>query len=292
MPLPKPGSFPHPDVQIVSPGYEKVLGVHLLSGRGFEDTDRENAPSVAMVNATLAQRLFPDTNPVGKRFVLGRLGPRDGRGWITIVGLLADTKMYGLGNPSRLEIYVPFRQVPSNEMTLLVKSSRQSAALVPTIRAVIGSIDKEQPVFAIAAMQDVVDASIFTRLVTLILLELFGALALVLASIGIYGVVSYLVVQRAREIGIRIALGAQRDQVLRRVFAHGWKISFAGLVIGSGASLALTHLLGKLLYSVSALDPAIFAAASVVLALVSMLACHVPARRALNVDPLIALRHE
>lgn len=292
MPLPRSGSFPHPDVHIVSPGYEKVLGVRLLGGRGFTDADRENAPLVAMVNATVAQRLFPGADPVGKRFAFGHPGPGESPKWITIVGLLADTKMYGLANPARLEIYAPFRQQPSNGMTLLVKSRTESAALVSAIRTVIASIDKEQPVFAIATMQDVVNASVFTPRITLTLLSLFSGLALVLASIGIYGVVSYSVAQRAREIGIRMALGARRSDVLRLVLAHGGKISVAGLVIGSAASFALTRLIAKLLYSVSAIDPATFAGAAFLLALISLLACYVPARRALKVDPLAALRHE
>jgi putative ABC transport system permease protein len=292
MPLPKPGSFPHPDIHVVSPDYEKVLVVRLLNGRSFTDSDRENAPPVAMVNATVAQRLFPGADPVGKRFALGRGEGADGHKWITIIGLLADTKMYGLANPARLEIYLPFRQRPPDGMTLLVKSRQKPAALVSAIRMVIASIDREQPVFAIATMQDVVDASIFTKRVTLVLLGLFSGLALVLASIGIYGVVSYSVAQRSREIGIRMALGARRSDVLRLVLAHGGQISVAGLLIGTGASFALTRWIAKLLYSVSALDPATFAAACFVLALISMLACYIPARRAVKLDPLIALRHE
>ncbi len=292
MPLAQPGKAPHPDEHIVSPEYEKTLGVRLLRGRGFTDTDRENAPLVAMVNANFAQRLLPGADPIGKRFAFGRLGPTDGHKWITIVGVLADTKMYGLANPARLEVYLPFRQEPSNEMTLLVKSRQDLATLVAPVRAVIASIDKEQPVFGIATMQEVVNSSTSMRRVTLILLEVFSGLALLLASIGIYGVVSYSVAQRAREIGVRVALGARRGDVLRLVLAHGGRISAAGLLIGGAASLGLTRLLAKLLYSVSAIDPATLAAASFVLALVSMLACYIPARRALKVDPLVALRHE
>ncbi|MDR3699930.1 MAG: ABC transporter permease [Candidatus Sulfopaludibacter sp.] len=292
MPVPGPGKAPHPDQHTVSPEYEKVLGVRLLRGRGFTDADRENAPLVAMVNATFAQRLFPGADPVGKRFAFGRLGAAGGHKWITIVGVVADTKMYGLANPARLEVYLPFRQAPSNEMTLLVKSRQELATLVAPVRAVIASIDKEQPVFGIATMQEVVNSSTSMRRVTLILLEVFSGLALLLASIGIYGVVSYSVAQRAREIGVRVALGARRADVLRLVLAHGGRISAAGLIIGGAASLGLTRLLANLLYSVSAIDPATLAAASFVLALVSMLACYIPARRALKVDPLVALRHE
>ena len=287
--LSKPSDYPHPDTHIVSPGYEKTLGIRLLRGRGFTDADRENAPRVALVNAIVAQRLFPGADPVGKRFSFGRnRAPQ----WLTIVGVLADTKMYGLANPARLEVYVPFRQTAANEMVLLVKSGMEPAALVSAIRAVVVSIDKEQPIFGIATMQEVVNASVSTRRLTLILLALFSGLALVLASIGIYGVISYSVAQRAREIGIRMALGAQRGDVLRLVLAQGGKISVAGIAIGSAASAGLTWLMAKLLYSVSAVDPATFAAVAFVLAVIAMVASYIPARRALRVDPLVALRNE
>jgi putative ABC transport system permease protein len=292
MVLPKPGSFPHPDIHIVSPNYEKTLGIGVLRGRGFTDADRENAPQVAMVNATVGQRLFPGADPVGKRFTLGHIGADHPPKWVTIVGVLADTKMYGLANPARLEVYVPFRQYAPDGMSLLVKSAQEPATLVSSIRGIVALIDKEQPIFGIATIQDVVNASVSTRRITLILLGLFSGLALVLASIGIYGVVSYSVAQRAREIGVRMALGAQRGDVLRLVLAQGGKISLAGIAIGSAASSGLTWLMAKLLYSVSAVDPATFTAVAFVLAVITMVASYIPARRALRVDPLVALRNE
>jgi putative ABC transport system permease protein len=292
MPVPKPGSFPHPDMHVVSPAYEKTLGIRLLGGRGFTDADRENAPRVAMVNATVAQRLFPGADPVGKRFMFGRPVTGTAPKWITIVGVVADTKMYGLANPARLEVYLPFRQDSSNGMALLVKSGQEPASMVSAIRGVVASIDKEQPIFGIATMQEVVNASVSTRRVTLILLGLFSGLALVLAAIGIYGVISYSVTQRAREIGIRVALGAKRGDVLRLVLAQGAKISAAGIAIGSAASLGLTRLMAELLYSVSAVDPATFAVVAVLLALIAMAAAYIPARRTFRVDPIISLRHE
>jgi putative ABC transport system permease protein len=292
--LAKPSAYPHPDTHTVSPSYEKTLGIRLLRGRGFTDADGENAPRVALVNTTVAERLFPGADPVGKRFAFGRLEANRAPKWMTIVGVLADTKMYGLANPARLEVYVPFRQMPAHEMVLLVKSksSMESAALVSAIRGVVVSIDKEQPISGIATMQEVVNASVSTRRITLILLGLFSGLALVLASIGIYGVVSYSVAQRAREIGIRMALGAQRGDVLRLVLAQGSKISLVGIAIGSAASAGLTWLMAKLLYSVSAVDPATFAAVAFVLAVIAMVASYIPARRALRVDPLVALRND
>jgi len=290
--LPKPGSYPHPDIHIVSEDYEKTLGIRLLRGRGFTPADKENAPQVAMVNATVAQHLFPGIDPIGKQFTFGHLEAGDPPNWLRIVGVVADTKMYGLANPARLEIYVPFRQAASNGMVLLVKSGQEPTALVSAIRSVVASIDKEQPIFGVATMQDVVSASMATQRITLILLGLFSGLALVLAAIGIYGVIAYSVAQRANEIGIRMALGAQRADVLRLVLAQGAKISAAGIVIGGAASVGLARFMTNLLYAVRALDPATFTAAALMLALIAMVAAYIPARRTLRVDPLIALRSE
>ena len=164
--------------------------------------------------------------------------------------------------------------------------------MIPAIREIVGRVDKTQPIFRIATMEEVVNASVSTRRITLVLLGLFSGLALILAAIGIYGVVSYSITQRSKEIGIRIALGAQRGDVIRLVLTQGGKIAVAGIVIGSAAALGLTPLLSKLLYSVSAIDPATFAAVAVVLGFIAMAACYVPARRILRVDPLISLRHE
>ncbi len=292
MPLPKPGSFPHPDVHIVSPAYASTLGIQLVRGRTFQDTDRDNAPGVTMVNNALARQLFPNDNPVGKRLMFGRPGPRRVPKWLTIVGVLADTKMYGLANPARMEVYLPFRQIVSSHMDLVVKSGSDPAALTSAIRAVVASIDKDQPIFAVVTMKQLVADSVSTRRVTLVLLGLFGGLALVLAGIGIYGVIAYSVAQRTREIGIRVALGAQRRDVLRLILIQGGKIAGVGIVAGTLASLALTRLMANLLYSVSAVDPPTFAAVALGLALIAMLACYIPARRTLRVDPLVALRHE
>jgi putative ABC transport system permease protein len=177
-------------------------------------------------------------------------------------------------------------------MALLVKSGIEPAALVSAIHHAVTSIDKEQPIFEIATMQEVVNASVSTRRITLILLGLFSGLALVLAAIGIYGVVSYSVAQRAREIGIRMALGAHRGDVLRLVLAQGGKMSLTGIAIGTIASAGLTRLMANLLYGVSVVDPATFAVVAFVLAVIAMVASYLPARRALRMDPLVALRNE
>jgi putative ABC transport system permease protein len=292
MALPKPGSFPHPDIHIVSAQYVTTLGIELLRGRAFTDADNENAPRVAMINAMVARHFFHDENPLGKRFMFSRPSGNKAPKWITIVGIVGDTKLYGLQNPSRLEVYVPFRQSVTGEMNLVVKSGNDLAALTSTIRRVVASIHKDQPIFGVATMNQLVANSVSTWRMTSILLGLFSALALVLAAIGIYGVISYSLTQRTHEIGIRMALGAQRGDVLRMILAQGAKTVGTGVIIGIVASFGLTRLMAKVLFSVSAVDPATLAAVAIALALIAMLACYIPARRTLRVDPMVALRYE
>jgi predicted permease len=292
MALPRPGSFPHPDVHIVSPDYINALGIDLLRGRMFADMDSENAPRVALINARLARQFFAGRDPVGSRFIFGHPSQGHSPEWVTIVGVVGDTKLYGLANPSRLEVYVPFRQSITGSMTLIIRSANDPAALTSEIRAAIGSIDKDQPLFAIATMEQLVRESVSTRRMTFIVLGAFSALALVLAAIGIYGVISYSVAQRTHEIGVRMALGAQPGDVLRMVIAQGAKLAGAGVLVGIGASLGLTRLMRNLLFSVSSADPATLAAVVAVLGLIAILASYIPARRALRYDPMRALRCE
>jgi putative ABC transport system permease protein len=292
MALPKPGNFPHPDLHLVSPAYVQALGIQLLRGRTFTDMDNEGGPLVAMINARIARQYFASVDPVGKRFMFGHPSSKRQPKWITITGVVADTKLYGLANPARLEVYVPFRQSVSGSMTLILKSAIDPAALTSEIRAVIASIDKDQPVFAIATMQELVRNSVSTRRISFIVMGAFSALALVLAAIGIYGVISYSVAQRAHEIGIRVALGARPGDVLRMVIGQGARIAAAGVVIGIVASFGLTRLMTNLLYDVSPADPVTFAAVTVLLALIALIASWIPARRSLRVDPIAALRRE
>ena len=292
MPLPAPGSFPHPDEHLVSPDYLRTLGVRLLGGRDFTDADSATAPHVAVINARLARDLFPGQDPVGKRFIYGSPDPARNRDWITIVGIVDDTRIYGLANPSRLEVYRPFVQGPPDKMDLIVKSRIEPASLTSSIRRVLASIDRNQPISSISTMNQLVEKSVGSRRVTLILLGAFSALALVLAGIGIYGVISYSVAQRTKEIGIRMALGAGHQDVIRMILLQGARIVSAGLIIGIFAAFGLTRYLALLLFSVSPGDPSTFAMVALVLTLVALLACYIPARRTLRVDPMIALRYE
>lgn len=296
MPPQKPGSYPHPDMHVVSPGYLATIGTRLERGRDFTEADNSNGARVAIINTLAAQRLYPNQDPVGKRFMEGH-PPTDNKPpkWITIVGLVEDTKMYGLENPARMEFYLPMAQDASNVANLLVKSRIDPAALTSSIRGVVASVDKDQPIFAIVTMNQVVQDSVSTQRLVLILLGLFSGLGLVLAAIGIYGVISYSVAQRTHEMGIRIALGAQPRDVLRLILGQGLKIALAGVLIGALASfglMKLTSAMSKLLFSVSATDPITFSGVALLLMLTAMLACYIPARRTLRVNPVIALRHE
>jgi putative ABC transport system permease protein len=292
MPIPKPGSFPHPDYHKVSPGYVSALGIPLLRGRSFTDEDGENAPLVGMINDRLAREYFPLVDPIGKRFTFGHATATNPPKWITVVGVVGDTKLYGLANPARLEVYIPLRQSATSDMALIVKTPVEPTALMAEIRGAVASIDKNQPVFAISTMRQLVDQNVSTSRITFIVLGLFSALAVVLAAIGIYGVISYSVAQRTREIGIRLALGAQHAGVLRMILSEGGKIASLGIILGLIAALGLTRLMSSLLFSISASDPATFGTVALLLVIVALLACYIPALRAVRVDPMVALRYE
>jgi putative ABC transport system permease protein len=292
MAAPKPGDWPHPDSHSISPGYLRTLGIPLLRGRTFTDADDEHAPLVALVNEKLAHQFWPNEDPLGKRFMWGHPDPNKAPKWVTVVGVVADTKLYGLANPARLEIYDPFRQDVNSDMNLLVRSKVDPAAMISEIRGAVALVDKDQAIFAISTMDQLRSDSIATERLTLVLLGLFSALALTLAAIGIYGVLSYSVAQRTHEIGIRMALGAPNAGVLRMVLSQAGQMALLGIVIGLLASLALTRMMASLLFGVSASDPLTFSAVGAILFLVAMLACYIPARRAMRVDPMVALRCE
>jgi len=292
MAQPKPGNYPHPDYHIVSAEYFKTLGVPLLRGREFTDADDENAAHVGIISAMTARQLFPSEDPVGKRFMFGHPSATQPPDWRTIVGVVGDTKLYGLDNPARLEVYVPYRQRAASEMALVVKSGVDPAALSSAIRGAVAEIDKDQPVFGVVTMKRLVSDSVATRRVTLVLLGSFSGLALVLGAIGIYGVISYSVAQRTREIGVRMALGAPRGDVFRLVIGQGLKLAGIGIAGGVVAALALARLMSSLLYGVSSADVETFVGVALLLALATFAACYIPARRAMRVDPVVALRYE
>ncbi len=287
-----PNALPHPDVHIVTSGYVSALGIRVLQGRAFTDADDERAPRVGMINRSVAERIFGRETPIGRQFTFGRPRPGQKVTWITIVGVLDDTRLYGLDNPSRLEVYLPFAQTSRGAATLIVKATGDPTALVTPIRSFVSSIDRDQPLTAIATMDELVRTSVSTRRITFVLLGLFSALALGLAAIGIYGVMSYAVAQRTAELGIRLALGAQRLDVIKTIASQASAIAGTGIVIGVVVSFGVTRLMSNLLFGVSAIDPATFATVGCGVAITAAIACAIPGRRAWRVDPLIALRRD
>jgi putative ABC transport system permease protein len=273
----------------VAPNYFNVLKAQIRAGRDFNDQDDLRAPAVAIVNETLARRYFSDGQPIGRKIMLGYLGRRMVR---EIVGVSSDIKQEELGSATKPEMYVPMQQVPWFGTALVVRSTGDPMRLKKDLQAAIWQVDKDLPVSSAETVeQHLADLVAEPRLYTL-LLGVFAIIALLLASIGIYGVMSYSVTERTHEIGIRMALGAKQADVLGFVIKQGLTLTITGLSIGVAVSFALTRLMDSLLYGVSATDPVTFVVISLLLALVSIFATYLPARRATRVDPMIALRHE
>ncbi|HJQ25168.1 MAG TPA: ABC transporter permease [Blastocatellia bacterium] len=283
-----PGDEPSTNYYSVTPDYFKAMGIPLLHGRLFNDRDTKDAPHVAIINETMARKYFPDEDPIGKRINV-TMGPTLYR---EIVGIVGDVKQYGLDGNTPPETYEPYLQQPMSFMSLVVRSNSDPTGLSAAIRGEVLSIDKEQPVSSIHPLTELVASSMAQQRFAMLLLSVFAAVAMLLALVGIYGVMSYSVTQRVHEIGIRMALGASSGDVLRLVVGHGLRLTLLGIVAGVGAAYGLTRLMSTLLFAVSATDLTTFILFSAALAVVALAACLVPARRATRVDPMIALRYE
>jgi predicted permease len=274
----------------VSPDYFRVMQIPLLAGRLFDRHDVSASPRVSLVSEAMARIYFPNQNPLGKQIVFGF--PPDIGAVREIVGVVGDVRDVALGQDPGAMMYVPYAQAPFWGANVVVRSSLSAASVAGTIRRDVQQIDKDLPVTDVAMMKDTIDATVAQPKFRTFLLGLFAAMALVLAATGIFGVVSYSVSRRTNEIGIRVALGASRNRILRMVFGETLVLTCAGLVLGVPSALAGSHLLGHLLFNVSANDPATLAAVAFTLALVAAIAGYIPARRAMRVDPMVALRHE
>jgi putative ABC transport system permease protein len=278
----------------ISAGYLETLGVKLQRGRFFDGRDDTQAQPVAIINETMARQFWPGENPLNKRFKLGPVGSP--RPWITIVGVIGDIKDMGLEAPAKAEMFLPYQQLPdmlwNMPRDLIVRVTGDPMSVAAAARQAIWSVDPGQPVSNIRTMDEILAEEVAQRRIGMTLLAAFAALALALASLGIYGVLSYSVAQRTQEIGIRMALGAGRKEVLRIVLADGMRLATAGVVIGLGVSLALTRLMAGLLFGVSASDPLTLAGVTLLLITVALVACFIPARRATKVDPMAVLRGE
>jgi putative ABC transport system permease protein len=286
-PAPQPDQRPVAWYSSVSSDYFRTMGMRLIAGREFTERDNENSPNVVIISQAMARRHFPNEDPIGKRIGNGRPD-----GWREIVGITADVKHFGLTQDARVSMFFPDRQRPSRQMFIVARTAADPLSLSSALRGAVAAMDKNLAVSNISAMEEVTSQSIGQERFTLLLLGLFSALALLLAVAGIYGVMSYAVAQRTHEIGVRVALGAQTRDVLRLVVSQGMVLVLAGVGIGLASSLALTGLIRGLLFGVSATDPITFVAISVLLSVVALPACYLPARRATKVDPMVALRSE
>jgi putative ABC transport system permease protein len=281
------------------PGYFKTMNIPLLSGRFFNEQDTKNSQPVVLVDEMFVARFFPNADPLGKRL---KIGGRDSRmPWYQIVGVFKHIKHYGPDEDARVEIYTPYKQIPqeffagaNRSLWLAVKTpgGGDPTSLAPAIRNEVLQIDKDQPISNVGTMEQIVASAVAPQKFATWLLAVFAATAMLLAAIGIYGVMAYSVTQRTHEIGIRMALGAGRRDVLRMVVVQGMKLAFIGVALGLAGAFVLTRLMSSLLYGVSATDPLTYGGVSVLLAGVALLACLIPARKATRVDPMIALRYE
>jgi putative ABC transport system permease protein len=280
----------------VSAGYLKTLGVPLITGRWIEDRDREGAPAVVVVNSSFARTYFSNQSPIGQHIQVGAVPNPDPRvPWMEIVGIVADVKQ-SLASESSSEMYVPYRQadqvLPVLTMSLVVRTAGDPLAQTNSIRSVVQNIDPNQPVTAIRSMEENVAQSVSAPRFRTVLLSVFAGIALVLAAVGIFGVMAYSVAQRTRELGLRIALGASRGRVLQLVLAHGVRLTLVGVGIGLVATFLLTRYVSSLLFNVPPYDPMTLVGVVAALVVISLCACYLPARRATLVDPIVALREE
>jgi putative ABC transport system permease protein len=289
----EPGPGQDANFRQVSPGYMETIGIKLREGRYLTDRDDSQAQPVAIINATMARQFWQGENALGRRF---KNDGDESQRWFTVVGIVGDVKEMGLEAPAKPEMFFPYQQMGGTlwniPRDLIVRTTGDPLSITPALRQAIWSVDSSQPISNIRTMDEILAEEVAQRRVGMTMLVAFATLALLLASLGIYGVISYSVTQRTQEIGIRMALGASRGDVLRLVMTDGLRLAATGVAIGLGAAFAMTRLMAGLLYGVSASDPRTLAVVTVLLTAVALLACYVPARRATKVDPMIALRYE
>ena len=275
---------------MVTPGYFETLGITLLRGRAFTDDDRPDSPKVVVVSESLAELAWPGDDAVGKRLVIDY--STAGTYPYEVIGVVNDTRFYDLRVHPKPELYLPHAQRSYLIMNMAVRSEGDARALVPELKKAVFAVDPLQPAHSIVPLTDLIDGSIARDRFTMLLMEVFAAVALALALLGVFGVLSYHVAQRTHELGIRGALGASRRELVGMMLGMGLRITFVGTAVGIVLALASTRLLSSVLFGVSPKDPTTFAVVVGALALGALLACYLPARRAASVDPATALRHD
>ena len=292
-PLPERGRSPSAERIQISGDYLETMRIPLVAGRGFDQRDTEHSPKVIIVDTLFVEKNFPHgKNPIGKRIVYESRPPEQASDWLEIVGVVAHIQNYTLGDPTREQTYIPHTQHQPWSEGFVVRTDVGAPALIASVRSAMAELAPDLPIFDLFTMDEVFRSSISTQRLTMMLLATFSGLALLLAALGLYGVLSYSVGQRTREIGVRMALGAQSADVVSLVVRHGFNLASLGLLLGAAAAFALTRLLRTVLYEVSPFDPASFGVVAVVLALIGLFACWLPARRATRVNPIEALRSE
>ena len=287
-PEPKPADEPSANHRVVSPRYFSALGIPLKRGRLFTEQDTETSPMVAVIDEAFAARHFANEDPIGRGIDIGN----GTDGFYQIVGVVGNVHHVDLEASAGPTMYVPFRQDVFSSMWIVARSDRDPAQLVGAARQTVREIDPALPAFALMPLRDVINDSVAQRRFAMLLLAAFAATALFLAAVGIYGVVAYSVSQRTREIGVRLAIGAERRDVLALVIGGGMKLAAVGVAIGLAGALGLTQLITTMLYNVTPFDPLSYAVTASVLLTIAAIACYMPARRAMNVDPLVAIREE
>src|SRR5215204_2074834 len=273
-----------------SPEYFSAMKIPLQAGRLFDVTDVPNGPQVAIVNRELVQKHFAGQNPIGERITFGN--PTDSTGWMTIVGVVGSTRLEGVGLETYPQVFIPLTQAPVPFLYVVARTTGDPLALAPVLRRELTTLDPAQPISDVASMDERAASSVAQFKLNSVIVTLFATVALVLASVGIFAVISYAVAQRTREIGIRMALGAARTDVLRLIVRDGMSPAVIGVVIGTAGAFGVTRLMRSLLFGVSATDPMVFGAVATMLVMVAIGACYLPARRASRVDPNVALRND
>jgi putative ABC transport system permease protein len=289
-PVPPRAELPSAAFTPVSAGFFQAMGIRLLKGRAFTEADADGKPTVTVVNETMARRFWPGEDPIGKRLKQG--WPEDQTPWREVVGVVSDVKTNGVDQKTPLQAYLPLAQRPANSVALVVRASGNPLSLATAAERAVHEVDKDLPVSDVRSMDQLMSGAIARQRLTLALLLGFGLLALVLAAVGIYGVISYSVSLRTHEFGVRMALGACAGDVLRLVVGQGLRLTLAGVALGLLCAFGLTRWMESLLFGVRATDPLTFAAIPALLTCVALLACYLPARRAAKVDPMVALRYE